>query len=218
MEGGYSMTTQTTEQEVTQKALTIVEAAKLVVIRDNSDYIAAGTLWKELQAMSKEIKETFDPLILIAHTMHKDTIAKRDQYLAPVEKATRAVKGMMSTYDAAQERIRDAEQTRLQELARKQEEEAQLQAAIAAEAAGQKAEADAILAEPIIAPTVIVQKATPKVAGGPVFRTIWKFRITDAGLLPREYLMADEVKIGQVVRALKGMTNIPGVQAYEERV
>ena len=212
------MTTQTVEQEVTQKALTIVEAAKLVVIRDGTDYIAAGTLWKELQGMKDEISSTFDPIIDKQHKAHKEALAQKAKYFKPVDEAGRFVKGLMSAYDAEQERLRLAEQTRLQEIVRKQEEETKLAEAIAAEESGDKAEAEAILAEPIQAPVVIVQKEVPKMAGGPVYQTRWKFRISDPSKLPREYLIADEVKIGAVARALKNQTNIPGVEVYSERV
>lgn len=204
--------------EVTEKAVVVVEAAKLVKITSKETYVEAAGLWKELQAMGKEIKEAFNSIIQKAHQAHAEAIAQRDRYLDPVEKASRSVKSLMSAYDAEQERLRREAQARLEAEARRREEEARLAEAIAMEQAGQVAEAEAILAEPIQTPTIIVQKETPKVEGGPVFRTIWKFRITDALAIPREYLVPDEVKIGQVVRALKGATSIPGVQPYEERV
>jgi len=47
-------------------------------------------------------------------------------------------------------------------------------------------------------------------------RTIWKFEITDEKLIPREYLLVDEKRIGQIVRAMKQDTVIPGVRAYAE--
>ena len=42
--------------------------------------------------------------------------------------------------------------------------------------------------------------------------------MVDQGKIPAAYLVPDMVKIGAVVRAMKGTTNIPGVEAYEERV
>jgi len=35
-------------------------------------------------------------------------------------------------------------------------------------------------------------------------------------LIPREYLIPDEVKIGGVVRATKGSIQIPGIEIYSE--
>jgi colicin import membrane protein len=57
--------------------------------------------------------------------------------------------------------------------------------------------------------------AAPKVSGIST-RKLWAFRITDPALIPREYLLIDEQKIGGVVRALKDATNIPGVEAYQK--
>lgn len=44
------------------------------------------------------------------------------------------------------------------------------------------------------------------------------FEIKDMDAIPSEYLKIDKQKIGQVVRALKGATNIPGVEVYSEDV
>lgn len=49
-------------------------------------------------------------------------------------------------------------------------------------------------------------------------RKIWKFKISNENLIPREYLAVDEVAIGKVVRALQEKTKIPGVEVYFEEV
>lgn len=59
----------------------------------------------------------------------------------------------------------------------------------------------------------VVQLDSGKVAGTSK-RELWKFEVTNENAVPREYLMVDEVKIGGVVRALKGGTKIPGVRVY----
>ena len=60
-----------------------------------------------------------------------------------------------------------------------------------------------------------VNAIVPKVEGQ-VSRANWKFEITDATLLPRDYLMPDEKTIGAMVRARKGETVIPGVRVYPD--
>lgn len=62
---------------------------------------------------------------------------------------------------------------------------------------------------------VKVDTFVPKVAGIRA-RVNWKFRIIDAAKLPRKFLMADEVAIGQYVRANKENAAIPGVEVYGE--
>ena len=43
-------------------------------------------------------------------------------------------------------------------------------------------------------------------------REQWDFEIVDAALIPREYLVPDMAAIRGVVKAMKGKTNIPGIQ------
>jgi hypothetical protein len=212
---------------VEEKALSIVDQAKAVKVTDPETYTAAGSLWKSIGDMIKEVEDTFNPIVSAAHAAHKAAVEKRAKYLDPLTAARKSVKGLMSAYDAEQERIRKAEEARLAEIARKQAEEQALLDAIAAEEEAKrngatkeeaKKEADAIIAEPVYVPPVVLPKATPKLQGGPVYRTVWKARIVNERLIPREYLTVDMVKINGVVRSLKGATNIPGVMPYEERV
>jgi len=65
-------------------------------------------------------------------------------------------------------------------------------------------------------PVVTVAPAVPKVAGIKA-RVNWKFRIVDSSKLPRQFLKADEVAIGEYVRKEKRAGEvIPGVEAYSE--
>jgi len=241
-------------QPVEEKALSIVDQAKAVKVIDPETYTAAGAIWKAIGDMIKEVKETFDPICEAAHQAHKKAVEKRSKYLDPLTTAQKSVKSLMSAYDAEQERIRQAEQRRLEEIARKEEEarrkeeedrlkaeaEAEelrlLEQAQAAEAAGDKETAEALAtaavevtetakqdaavlkAEPVYVAPVVIPKAVPKMQGGPVYRTVWKARITNESIIPRQYLSVDMVKINGVVRSLKNQANIPGVEAYEERV
>lgn len=214
-------------EPVEEKALSIVDQAKAVRVTDAETYTVAGSLWKSIGDMIKEVKDTFDPLVQAAHLAHKAVVEKRAKYLDPLTAAQKSVKKLMSDYDLEQERIRQEEQRRLAEIARKQEEERLLAEAILAEEEAKRngatheeaaQEAQAVIDEPVYVAPVVVAKATPKLQGGPVYRTVWKARIINEKLIPREYLVPDLVKINGVVRSLKGSANIPGVQAYEERV
>lgn len=203
---------------VKMSALTIVEQANALTIKDGKDYVGAGSLWKTIKELKEKVNETFKPIIEKAHAAHKEALAQKAKIFDPLEMAGKTVKGLMERYDREQEAIRQAEERRLREIARKAEEERILQEAIEAEKNGYDEEVETILEEPVYVPPVIVEKEVPKVSGGPVYRTVWKFRIKDVRLIPKEYLVPDEVKIGGVVRAMKESTNIPGVEVYSERV
>lgn len=204
-------------KDVEQKSLTIIEQATAVKVHDPETYQIAGATWKALGDMLKEIDSAFDENIAIWHKGHKNAVAKKKLYYEPVDNARRLVKSIMSDYDREQERKKLAEEARLREIARKEEEERKLAEALAAEAAGEKEEAEAIMEEPVYVPPVVVKKEVPKVQGLS-FRTVWKFHVKDVTAIPRQYMAPDMVKIGGVVRAMKGQTNIPGVEVHEERV
>ena len=204
-------------QEVTTVALSIIEQGKAVVIKSSDDYTAAGSLWTTIKGIMKQVDESFDPIIQKAHQAHKEAVAQKAKIYDPLKSAYVYVKKVMSDYDAEQDRIRKAEEARLRETARKEEEDRLIMEAIAHEKAGEKEIADAIMEEPIYVAPIVLKKEVPKVQGMS-FRTIWKFRIIDEKKIPREYLKVDDVKIGGVVRSMKKQTNIPGIESYEERV
>jgi hypothetical protein len=117
-------------------------------------------------------------------------------------------------------KLRQEEEERNRKIAeemKKQEEEMKLAQALALEQAGEKELAEAVLEQPSnIVPLIVAKPEIPNV--GVSFRKVWKFRIVNPDLIPREYLKIDEVKIGQVVRAMKDGTNIPGVEVFTELV
>ena len=195
---------------------TLDKLTAVAFIATTAEYTAAGELWKEGKAAIEAIDNRYSDDIDFAHKEHKRLIAERDEVKKPVEAATKRVKRLMADYDAEQERARRAEQARLEAEARQREEERKLAEAIAV-AATDPVQADAIMEETIIVAPVILPKATPKVEGM-VYREVWKFEITDAGLIPRQFMMPDEKAIGGTVRALKGQANIPGVRVYSEKV
>jgi len=163
--------------EVETKALSIVDQAKAVKVVDAGSYTVAGLLWKSIKDMMKEVADTFDPIIEKAHASHKEALAQKAKFYAPLEAAYRSVKGLMSTYDAEQERIRLAEQVRLDAIQKaKEEKERQdeidrlkteakaeqdrlMAAAEAAEAAGDKQGAEELVTAAVIITEDVKQEA-----------------------------------------------------------
>jgi len=204
-------------KEVSTRALTIIEQANVLTVKDGKDYVEAGVLWKAIKELKDKVNETFKPIIEKAHAAHKEALAQKAKIFDPLEMAGRLVKGIMEKYNREQEAIKQAKERRLREIARKEEEERRLREAIEAEANGEKDISEAILEEPIYVPPIIIEKEVPKVSGI-VFREIWDFEIVDEKLIPFEYLQPNMIKIGSVVRSLKSATNIPGIRAFSRRV
>jgi hypothetical protein len=207
-----------TADEVKADALAWPDRARALVITNEPTYIEAGTLLKGIKGLRAKIADVFDKHISAAFQAHRALVKEKADAEAPLTEAEGIIKRSLVAFSEEQERIRREEQRRLEDLARKQAEEQALAEAQALEAAGATAEAQQVIEEAAAAPApvVMVESSTPKMAGIS-YRSTWKWRTVNEKLIPREYLTVDTVKIGGVVRALKGATNIPGVQAYEDK-
>ena len=79
----------------------------------------------------------------------------------------------------------------------------------------QAAEAKRVERQPLVVAPVVASVERPTLDRINLTER-WGFRVVDAALIPREWLIPDLVKIGKVVRALKGETRIPGIVTYAE--
>jgi hypothetical protein len=210
------METQEITPEVASKqALTVYDQAKAITVKDNDTMTQADDLIKSMRLVRKEIGLAFDPIIAKAFAAHKEAKAQKDRAELPLIQAEEFLKPQIKSYLAEQERIRIEKENELRLQAQKAEEERRIVEAAQLEAEGHKEEAEAVLEKPapIVMPTV--EKTTPK-ADMRLYRKVWKFRVISEAEIPREYLKVDDVKIGGVVRAMKGKTSIKGIQVYEE--
>lgn len=201
--------------EVEQKALSVPNQAKDIRIIDNNTLLTANTLLLAIKDIRKEIDLAFDPIIRKANDAHKEAIAQKKRAEAPLIEAENFIKPQIASYMNEQERIRREAEEKARQEALKAEEERKLTEAVELEKEGFTEEAEAILNETTFIPPPIIPKTTPKLQGTSI-KQIWKFRVKNESLIPREYLTVDLVKIGGVVRALKDKANIPGIEVYPE--
>lgn len=143
-QGNTALKLVTPEEEVSREVVSVEAQAKALKVVDAKSYLDAGELWKSIKALRKKVADTFDPLVKKAFELHKNAVATKKENDSPLEAAERMVKQAMSNYDLEQERIRRAEEARLAEIARK-EEEARRQAELARLAAEKKAEEDRLM-------------------------------------------------------------------------
>jgi hypothetical protein len=218
--------------QVTQKALAFPDQARALTISDTATYQQACDFLLGVKALRAEIAETFDPHIGRAFEAHRALCREKKEAEAPLADAELIVKRALVTYDTAQERIRQEEQRRLQEQARREAEERQLMEAIALEEeakasgdAGLAMEAAAKLEEPIHTPAVAVAPTTPKVSGI-AYRETWSGRLTNIAALivyaasnPQfmGLLMINQPALNQLARSMKNQMRIPGVEAVSTK-
>lgn len=215
---------ETKADELNKEILPELSVAAEIVVRDAESYQMAGETWKSLTALEKKIKLYWEDDVSSALKLHRSLVAKRDAMLVPVGEQKNTLRIGMKSFEDEQERIRRAEQARLEEEARKAAEEAALAQAVALEANGHKAAAEAVIAAPVVAPAVYVQKTTPTGFGNATRRT-WSAEVTDlmalvkavaAGQVPVQALDANTVFLNGQARMLKAALAYPGVRAVEK--
>lgn len=214
-------------KEVNALALSVPDQARqITAIKTFEDYTRAGEILLTIKEIRKKIEATFKPIKQKMDAAKKEVLEQEKAADRPLAEAEAWIKPLIATYNAEQERIRREEEERLREIARKEEEERRLQEAIAAEEEAKRNGASKeqiaevvqqVIDEPVKVAPIVVPRSVPKVAGISM-RENWKFRVVNEKLIPREYMKVDDVKIGAVVRALKGATNIPGIEAYNESI
>jgi len=198
----------------------VLRANQTTEIVTADHYREAVDLGKALRAMNKGILEFWKPLVEKAHQAHKALCVRRDTMTKPVEAAISAVDGKIGQYLHKQEQERLQREREAQEAALRAEQDRLMRESQNLSELGQHKEAEAVLVEAVNAtpPPVILPSAVPKVSGV-AQRTIWRWRIKDASQIKREYLTPDELKISQIVRALKGSAavTVGGIEVFEEK-
>lgn len=192
-------------------------------IKTQVGYENASNVIKDCKRMLVEIGEAFDPMIESAHKLHKQAISQKSLYADPVKEVETILRRKLSAYISQQEAIKEAERKEKQRLidlearAKKEAEEKRLlEEARAMEIIGLKEEAEEKIIEAVKVEEVKEIIRAEKVDTGAMsYRENWKYEII--GELPKEYLIPDEKKIGQIVRAMKGETNITGVRVWCEK-
>lgn len=147
--------------------------------------------------------------------------------LERLERESKRIGDTLLAWKAAEERKAQAEAAERERERREREAEAE-RARKAAEDASKGDDPDAALdaalkaqeaSDAAQAPQVAVPM--PAAATGPLrtqagsvsTRKVWRFRVVDPALIPREYLSVDEGKIGSAVKS--GTRTIPGVDVFE---
>ena len=210
----------TIREDLKQNADNAVEQATALVVTDNKTNESATNFLKGVKTLIKEIETELEPAISQAHELHLTLTTQKKKFIDPLKGVEHTVKGKISKFLLDQEKIRIEEQRKAREKADAEERKrkAILEAqALAHEQNGrsEKAEERRQQAEEVFVPAPIIESKVEQ-QKGVATKVNWKFEITDISKIPTQYLKADEVAIGGVVRALKGNTNIPGVRVYSE--
>lgn len=216
---------------VQRKMQPVIEQAKLLVITSNPQYLVAGEQRQVIKGLLKEIDELMDPIVQAAHQAHKVAVGQKKSVAFPLEQADAALSHARLKWSDEQEKVRLAEQRRLQEEADRltkrlmdEERERLLAEATEMAEAGDHAGAMELMdVEPEVQPVEVeaVQSYVPK-QEGLSGRTTWSAEVTDLptlvkavaeGRAPIQCLEANMPFLNKQATAFRGALDIPGVKA-----
>lgn len=201
--------------ETTRSSAALIARITALLIRDRTGADLAGAMLKELKALIDGIeakrKEFVEPL-----NQHVKKInAEFRRYSAPLEEANRQLRAKVVQYQQEERERAEQAQKEAEERARKMEE--QRQKALAAKSPKARAQAEASLAKVEIEATEATQRyldAAPRAIDGVAGVNRWDFVVVDAGVVPREYLEVDAVKVRKAIHA--GAREIPGLRIFQK--
>jgi hypothetical protein len=191
-----------------------LDAARLEVIKNDTDYELYAAKLKDAKAREKTLESGYEqhasPLNVALRAVRDFWNPARD--IVKQECTLRA--RVLGEYQANKLREQRRLQMKADEEAAKQRKALELKASKAEERGNtDKAIALTQMAVSTVAP--VIRTDAPKIAGQSV-REVWMFQIEDASLIPRQYLMPDEKKLGQLARMMKAEAKLPGVRFYSE--
>lgn len=219
------------EDDLRLQAIEVAKQVKALVIVKAEEYSLAGNELVRLRQMRKQAQERVDRIKKPAYETYKAALQLEKDVMQPYDEAEAYLDAGMARYRARErdERLRlEAEENRRRreeaeaEAKRKATELAEADAKVA-EAQGHPEVADQIRQQPLpLAPVrvqnVVLPKDVPKIKGIVERAPVWKWRVKpgEEHLVPREFLMLNEVAINSAVRTQKSLTNIPGIDVWDE--
>jgi len=210
-----------------------------IIIHDQTSLTRANEKSLGLKALIKFIDDTFKPLYDADRAKAALTKETWDRFRVPPDTDYRRIKADIGNFLAEQDRLKreaehrawlaEQEKIKAEAEARRVAEEALRKAALA-EAKGQSDKAEQILNKAAALETKISEtiKINSVAAAAPIparvqtvgisTREDWDIELIDINLVPREYMMFDEVKARKVVRASKGAVQIPGIKNIKKTI
>jgi len=212
------------ERDLEISALAVRDEVTVLKIVDQATYDLAADKFRAAANIEKQIKDHHAPLKKKAHEAHKAICDAETKLLKPVIEAKTFLSRIIGEWDTEQERIRQAEQRRLEEEARRLADEEALESAIDAEQNG----ADAEEIEAVLSSSAPVQKVTaaPTYNKSVSTRENWSAQVISLRELVKAaaanpaylcYLQPNESVLNAAARSQKNVFAVPGCKAVFQR-
>lgn len=137
---------------------------------------------------------------------------KRTSMVKPLNDVVKSINGMFKPVLDSWDRTMDVVKRAMQDFQVREAEVQRkaLEAAAALAQQGQTGEQFTAL--------VAQGSAMPVKAQGISSRAVWRWRVVDAAVVPREYLSIDPAKVDAAVKAQQDGVKIPGIEVYREEI
>ena len=205
-----------TEQQIAdvrKEVAPVLEAAKALQVVDEDSYLQAMELGRQCDSRAKRVEAIWSEAKSKSYAAYKSILDTIGSFTKPLQEAKKVIGQKAYTWKREEDEKRRREEARLREEAQQRAEEERLREASQLAAEGKEEQADQVLEKPIIVEAPKIERVS-KVENA-AMRENWQFEIVDENAIPREYLIPDRVKIGKVVKALKGETKISGVKVFD---
>jgi len=200
-------------EKVRKEIQPVLDRAKSITVADQESYNEALQLASACKTRITMVEDVWKASREAAYKAWKTITETIASFTKPLEEAAKICSRKAYDWKSEEEKRRQIEADRVRKENQKKLEDERLRQAEAVAAQGKPELADAILSEDTTVAPVEPEKLEKP--AGVTMRENWQFEIVDEKLLPREFLTPDTKKIGQVVKAMKAATAIPGVKVYD---
>ena len=207
-------------REVVAQAEADIANASRFSITTPAEYEHAGEFLKVIKGRYNQLETMRKQMTSPLDESKRRIMGFFRQPLEQLSNAEKEIKGGIVAFDHKLKEDQEKEAIRLQAIAEKEQRLLNSRAEKQATKAETKGETEKAEDIRVSVPVVTIPTATfdrPRVAGVKT-SVIWRHRVTDDRLLPREFLTVDERKLSQFARESKGSIPVPGVEFYPETV
>lgn len=199
--------------------------AREFTIETADDYDASASFLNLLDERQKKIMEYFDnepngPAYL-ANKLHRTITGMRSMLAGPYQQAIILIKQRRNEWRTQKEQERQQKELQERETAKAENEARAVEEAKQLAEMGEHEAANTVIERAVNAPPppVIVPSTVPKQPGLNV-RKVWKYRVKNADLHKREFLVLDEKKANTVVSNLgpDAAAIIGGIEVYQDEI
>mgnify|MGYP005622243705 FL=1 len=171
-------------------------------IHNDKECFNVSELRKVILSNIKKIKFIIDPFVKEAALAHKKMVAKKNEYLSDPLILEARTKELIKKY---QDEVREKEQ----EVLKRQNE------ALEKLKESQQYKKEVVEIEDKLQEKQFnISKGKNLTSINSGIRRIWRAKIVDESLLPRDFLAPDLQKIAQEAKRTNGKANIPGLEFY----